>query len=143
MRNISLCQCRCRYYHGGPMGPRFIRPAAERRLGLLRVYEARSVTTTAQRLGALRIDPVPAVRLLTARNANPPPDALGTLLHDEDRSVQWHALFHARTPPEALELLARQEADEAAASDRAGLTGNRHYIVHHPNTAPELRAELL
>jgi hypothetical protein len=125
------------------MEPPHIRPAVERRLGLLRVYEARAAATATQRLRTLAKDPVRAVRLWTARNPNTPPDALATLLQDEDHSVQWNALLHPRTPPEALELLARQETEEAEAPRRPGLTVKREYVAHHPNTPPRLRDELI
>ncbi|WP_083971406.1 hypothetical protein [Actinoplanes awajinensis] len=81
-----------------------MRTAAEREPGLLRVYEARSAETTVQRLRELAVDPIRAVRLWVARNANTPPDALGLLLQDADHSVRTNALRHPRTPAAGREL---------------------------------------
>jgi hypothetical protein len=120
-----------------------IRSAAERRLGLLRVNEARSTDTTALRLRELATDPVRPVRVWTARNPNTPPDALQVLLQDTDYSVQTNALLHPRTPAAALEFLARQEAEEADAAGLPGMTAKRSLVAHHPNTPPQLREQLI
>jgi hypothetical protein len=114
---------------------RLIRTPAERRLGYLRVLEARSPSTSTERLRVLATDSIRPVRLWTARNPNTPPDALGSLTEDEDPWVQWNALLHPHTPAAALQTV----ADEEAATARS----RRFIIVHHPNTSPALRAELI
>jgi hypothetical protein len=121
-----------------------IRSAAEHKLGLLRVNEARSTDTTEQRLRELATDPIRPVRVWTARNPKTPPDAVATLLQDADCSVRNEALYHLRTPAAALELLARQEAEEAEAAHLPNATTHkRHVVAHHPNTPPQLRDELI
>ncbi|SDS87410.1 hypothetical protein [Actinoplanes derwentensis] len=122
----------------------YIRSAAENKLGLLRVHEARSTATTEQRLRELAADPIRPVRVWTARNPNTPPDAVATLLQDADCSVRNEALYHLRTPAVALELLARQEAEEAEAARLPNTAAKkRHVVAHHPNTPPQLRDELI
>ena len=116
-----------------------MRTPAERRLGYLRVLEARSRSTPAQRLRALATDEIRPVRVWTARNPATPADALHAVAQDGDATVRWNALLHPRTPPEALRILADREAVTASATWFIV----RGLVVHHPNAAPPLRTELL
>jgi hypothetical protein len=113
--------------------------AAERQLGYLRVLEARDPATAPARLQALTLDQVPAVRLETARNPSTPPDALGLLTHDELSMVRWYALRNPRTSGAALRLVADHESLRYGRS-RLWV---RSLIVHHPELAEAVRAELV
>ena len=123
----------------GLVGGRPIRSPTERRLGYLRVLEARSATTTTERLRTLAGDEIRPVRLWTARNWNTPPDALDALARDTDSTVRWNALLNPRTTAHTLDWIALREATEAP----AGLFIERGHIVHHPNTPADLRRDLL
>jgi hypothetical protein len=100
----------------GSVNMRPTRTPVERRLGYLRVLEARSRSTPAQRLRALATDDIRPVRVWTARNPDTPADALHVLAQDDDATVRWNALLHPRTPPEALQILADGEAATASAN---------------------------
>ncbi|MFF5235518.1 hypothetical protein [Dactylosporangium sp. NPDC000521] len=120
------------------MDERPVRTVAERRLGYLRVLEARSPSTSVERLSVLATDEIRPVRLWTARNWNTPPEALSTLAQDEDETVRWNTLLNPRTPADALQAMAQQEAATAPANWFVV----RHRVVHHPNTDSALREEL-
>jgi hypothetical protein len=111
-------------------------PAEERRLGYLRVLEARDAATPPARLRVLVRDALTPVRLWAARNASTPPDALGLLTRDTDSMVRWYALRNPRTSSAALRLVADHEAARYG-NDRLWV---RSLIVHHPNLPDAERA---
>jgi len=66
-------------------------------------------------------------------------ERVDTLAQDGDSWVRWNALLHPQTPAHTLQAMADQEA----AMSRPRWFHVRSVIVHHPNTSPTLRQELL
>ncbi|MEU7872083.1 hypothetical protein [Dactylosporangium sp. NPDC049140] len=115
-----------------------IRTRAERKLGYLRVCEARDPATTPDRLRELAGDEIRPVRYWAAVNVHTPRDALERLARDEDDHVRACAIHNLHFP----EMVMRWQANGGQISPAERLSVFLHQVVHHPRVPGALRAEV-